>query len=293
MLTESIHENWERLTESERRVAYTILSNYPSSALDTLSNIASRSDVSPATVTRFISKIGLPGYPAFRERLRHEIQAHLQSPVDKAEARRPPEAEHDSTSLLPRLFDHVVTNIQASLNWVQPTDFREAVRLLANLRSRIYVTGGRLSGSVGAYLVNLLHSLRPGVTFLEASSALSFERMVDAEARDVLVALDFRRYQQSTFQLSSQARSIGMKVILVTDEWMSPIADYTSVTFPLRTQMPALWDALSVPMTFCEALVEAVAQELGPKAHVRLKRMETYAGAWVKDAPNSSLPRKP
>ena len=42
------------------------------------------------------------------------------------------------------------------------------------------------------------------------------------------------------------------------------------------------------------ALMMLVAhQELGPKAHVRLKRMETYAGAWVKDAPNSSLPRKP
>jgi len=45
--------------------------------------------VSPATVTRFITKLGLRGYPEFQDSLRQELQERLSSPLTRYELTRP------------------------------------------------------------------------------------------------------------------------------------------------------------------------------------------------------------
>src|ERR1700691_341378 len=69
------------LSASDRRLAQVLLAFYPVAGLESLTRFAERAGVSPATVTRFITKLGLRGYPEFQDSLREELQARLSSPL--------------------------------------------------------------------------------------------------------------------------------------------------------------------------------------------------------------------
>ena len=81
LVGELVRQRMGALSASERRLARVLLAFYPVAGLESLTRFAERAGVSPATVTRFIAKLGLRGYPEFQDSLRQELQARLSSPL--------------------------------------------------------------------------------------------------------------------------------------------------------------------------------------------------------------------
>jgi DNA-binding MurR/RpiR family transcriptional regulator len=67
LVGELVRQRMGALSASERRLAQVLLAFYPVAGLENLTRFAERAGVSPATVTRFITKLGLRGYPEFQE----------------------------------------------------------------------------------------------------------------------------------------------------------------------------------------------------------------------------------
>ena len=57
-----IGQGSERLTQSERKLVAALLSDYPFAGLLSIRELAEAADVSPPSISRFTSKIGLSGY---------------------------------------------------------------------------------------------------------------------------------------------------------------------------------------------------------------------------------------
>ena len=79
----------ETLTQSERKLATAILSDYPFAGLQSIQELAKRADVSAPSITRFMTKIGLSGYQEFQKRLISELKAGSRSPIDVYESGSP------------------------------------------------------------------------------------------------------------------------------------------------------------------------------------------------------------
>src|ERR1700694_1606938 len=62
------------LTPAERKLARVLLATYPTAGLESGARFAGRAGVSAPTVTRFVGKLGLGGYPEFQRLLRDEVQ---------------------------------------------------------------------------------------------------------------------------------------------------------------------------------------------------------------------------
>jgi DNA-binding MurR/RpiR family transcriptional regulator len=268
-----ISKKWTKLTETERKVAHTVVANYPMVGLNTISDLAQKAHVGAATVTRFVTRLGYVNFSAFREALRSELEAQFLSPVDKRRALR---GIGKARSRAIEYLDEVLANLKASARQIQKADFDRAVNLLADRSRGVFIAGGRMSGSVARHMATTLHSLREHVLLLDGGESTAMEKIVDMRAKDVLLVLDFRRYQRGTIGLAQHANEKGCRIILVTDEWISPAAEYASIIFRLKVETRSIWDSLSVAMAFCEALVDRVGRRLWEHAERRLKQVERH-----------------
>src|SRR4051794_8704452 len=161
---ELVRQRLDSLSPAERRLARALLASYPIAGLESVARFAERAGVSPPTVTRFITKLGYRGYPEFQEILRHEVQAQLSSPLARYHG---DEAARGAGSLVAAALEISRQNLQATLELLSQRDVEEVVELLADIRRRVLVLGGRLSGPLARYLAGQLHLLRPGIGLVD------------------------------------------------------------------------------------------------------------------------------
>ena len=189
---ELVRQRLDSLSPAERRLARVLMASYPIAGLESVARFAERAGVSPPTVTRFIAKLGFRGYPEFQESLRHEVQARLSSPLERY--RDEPKQE----SAVKTALDVSAHNLQATLDLLSERDVKEAIELLSDVRRRVMVLGGRVSGPLARYLAGQLHLLRPGIGLVDTERGAPAQQLIDMRKTDVLVVFDYRRYQTDT-----------------------------------------------------------------------------------------------
>jgi DNA-binding MurR/RpiR family transcriptional regulator len=279
LVGELVRQRMGTLSASERRLAHVLLAFYPVAGLENLTRFAERAGVSPATVTRFIAKLGLRGYPEFQDSLREELQGRLSSPLARFEQASP---GHASDSLLHDSFATFEHGLSSSLDMVSEHDFEAVVDLLANTRGRVFALGGRVSAFLARYLAGQLHLIRGGVELIDPERSNPADRLVDLARRDVLVVFDYRRYQSDSINSARVAAARGSTVVLVTDPWLSPAAasaKYVLVTGVHTTVAP--FDSMVSALALSEALIAGVLLRLGESAHARMRRLDDLRGGMV------------
>jgi DNA-binding MurR/RpiR family transcriptional regulator len=95
---------------------------------------------------------------------------------------------------------------------------------------------------------------------------------------DVLVIFDIRRYDARILEFAASARERGLKVVLITDQWISPIARLAVHSLPLRIEAPSSWDSNIVLMFVAEALVAATVNANWPETQDRISQLESLSG---------------
>jgi DNA-binding MurR/RpiR family transcriptional regulator len=279
LVGELVRQRMGALSASERRLARVLLAFYPVAGLESLTRFAERAGVSPATVTRFITKLGLRGYPEFQDSLREELQARLSSPVARYELTPPDGASESGLHDAFATFEH---SLRASRDMVSEHDFDAVVELLADPRRRVLSLGGRVSSFLARYLANQLHLIRAGVELIDPERSNPADHLVDLGRRDILVIFDYRRYQSDTITSAKVAAGRGSTVVLVTDPWLSPAAAsarYVLVTGVQTTVAP--FDSMVSAVALTEALIAGVLARLGETAHARMRRMDELRGGIV------------
>jgi DNA-binding MurR/RpiR family transcriptional regulator len=280
-----VRERMEDLSASERKVARTLLASYPAAGLESAADLAKQARVSTPTVLRFVTRLGYQGYPDFQRVLIREVHERMGSPLaqyDEQEERR------GGQQFLPYASSTFVTTVQETFDNVPRHDFVRAVDLLADSKRQIRLLGGRFSHVLAEYLAAHLHIMRNDVVCLSAGDMSRAAALLDASRRDVFVVFDYRRYQRTTIELATDAAAAGASIVLMTDQYLSPIADVAEAVLPARVDAPSPFDSLVPAMALVESLVAGVSDKRGETTRKRVRRLEelrTDAG-W---APNQPL----
>src|SRR5690349_11927 len=265
---EVVRQRLDSLSPAERRLARVLLASYPIAGLESVTRFAERAGVSPPTVTRFITKLGFRGYPEFQEKLRHEVQARLSSPL----ARYRDEPKRDSA--INDALEISTHNLRATLELLSDRDLKEAVQLLADVRRRVMILGGRVSAPLARYLAGQLHLLRPGIGLVDSERSTPAQQLIDMRKTDVLVVFDYRRYQPDTIESAHVAAARGCDVILFTDPWLSPASAFARQVLVTSVETVGPFDSLVGAMAVVEAVIAAVLRQLGPRAEARMQSLE-------------------
>ena len=258
------------LSVSERKVGRALLAAYPIAGLETVGQLAARATVSGPTVMRFVSRLGFEGFLDFQQALLQEVQEKLTSSLALME-RKPPEPEE---TVLSRSLATFVGELYATFEALPPAEFQAVVELLSDERRPVLSTGGRFSGVLAFYLIAHLKMLRAGCSYVADSAAPGFDELIDVGRRTVVVVYDYRRYQNSTIEFARRAAGRGATIILFTDPWLSPIAEFARHVLTSTMGTPSAFESQVAATATVEAVIAGVAAHLGEKARPRLEELE-------------------
>lgn len=264
-------ESMDTLTTSERQVARVILADYPMSGLESVATLAAKASVSPPTVLRLVAKLGFNGWPQFQAALRDEVSQRLASPLalydqmrDVAKVRQ---ADYAEAAFL--------RGLEASFARLKPEVLTEAVSMLTDSKARIHVIGGRFSTALGVYFATHLQMMRSQVTSISEIPIHRSNAILDMGRNDVVVALDFRRYQRDTIEFGQAAAEMGAKIILFTDPWLSPLVNCARLVFTVETTSPSPFDSFVSAMGVLELLIHRIAESVGEDSLGRMRAIDT------------------
>lgn len=270
-ISEIIRARYAELTRKERKFADTLLANYPVAGLASITEVAKKAGVSTPTVLRTAKKLGFKGFPGFQSTLRAELAQTLSSPITKHEqwADEAP-AEH----ILNQFASATMENLSASLRQIDHHTFDKISKLLADEDRKIAIVGGRISHTLADSLATHLQIIRDDVTLLSASPSRWPHHLLSMNKGDILVIFDVRRYETNLSDLAKIADKRGIKIILFTDQWMSPVSSRATHTISARIEVPSGWDSGVVTLFMIEALVASVETNRWPQTRARIKELE-------------------
>lgn len=269
---ERLRARYDRLTRAERQVAAALLESYPALGLSSITHLAATAKVSTPTALRLVHKLGYDGFGAFQDALRAELEARVSGPIDKR-ALRSTGAPGGHT--LNRFAEAVVANLQGTLTQVESEAFDSAAEIIADSQRRVFVTGGRITGSLAEYLFTHLQVMRPGVRQLGTAPGVWPHYLLDIAEGDVLILFDIRRYETVLQRLAELAHGHGAQIVLFTDQWGSPIAPLARHRFACRVEAPSAWDSTIALLFVVEALIGAVEERGWAQARDRMQMLES------------------
>jgi DNA-binding MurR/RpiR family transcriptional regulator len=91
---------------------------------------------------------------------------------------------------------------------------------------------------------------------------------------DVIVIFDVRRYENGTLMLAELAAKKGVEIILLTDQWISPISKFTDLVFGSRIVVPSAWDSSVTSLLLLETILAEVQGIIWPQTRRRMQELE-------------------
>lgn len=270
-ISERLQAKFDALTRAERQLADTVMENYPVSGLGSITSVAEKAGVSTPTVARLVQKLGFKGFPEFQEQLRKELEAKISGPIAKHDRWA---GDAPDTHILNKFTDAVMYNIRQSLAQIDPTLFDESCKLLADKDRSIYVVGGRITHALADYFFLHMQVIRPNITHIQSISNAWPHYLLDVKKGDVIVIFDVRRYENSTLKLAEMAAAKGAEIILLTDQWISPISKFTDMVFASRIVVPSAWDSSVTSLLLLETILAEVQELIWPQTRSRMQELE-------------------
>ncbi len=270
-VAERVRDTLAHASPTERRVAHALLADYPVLALGTLADWANRAAVSAPTVLRFLVKFGFSNFPDLQAQLRNELSDRLRSPLDKL----PSQAIGLNGSIGSAFAEVIIENVRETFAHLSPSEIKSVTTLLADQRRKIALVGGRFTDPLARYAAAHLTILRGGIFHLIGQPDNWRDKLLELGKGDVLIVFDIRRYAPDLQHFAEQAAARRITIVLVTDQWLSPVAKVATHVLPARIAVPSRWDSNTALMAIVEMLLDGVTNMLGQSAERRIKELES------------------
>lgn len=267
-----IHEAMHRLTAAEKRAARGLLASYPTLGFAPVAEFAQSAGASPATVLRFVARLGYGSYPDFQRALREELEERAKSPLQRAEA-APPRRERD-LYFLDHFLDRAGTNLAATAARIPASEFEAVCARLADGKGACHLVGGRFTDPIAAYMEAHLRLIRSGVRRLDGRAATRADQMIDVKGGDTAIVFDVRRYDPMLLETAATLAARRATLVLITDEWISPISRHAKIVLPCITETGSTWDANGALFALVEAVIARTTELAWVSASKRIGAVE-------------------
>lgn len=265
----SLHELFgrHRLSPAQRRVARYLLEHAGEAVFLSTTDIAERVGVSQPSVTRFATALGFAGFPEFRERMRAALG---EEPKRQAGAH---------AGDLQRLVGTEIANLEALRDALgDESQVRNVAAGLAGSRPLPVVgvrTGAPLAGLFAYFAAKVL----PDVRLLDHGGSVLTDGLIRAADYGAtwLLAFALPRYPSELVEPLTWARERGVKVALVTDQPIGPVAELGDAVLAAPVGEQFAFDSSAAPTVLTMVLLHAILDALPTREQARLDEFETTA----------------
>ena len=206
-LTQRVHAAFAELPDGERRVANLVLDSPGDLAVWTASELATRSGVSNATVSRLFRRLGYGNYDEARlaaRRLRERGSPLYLARTD------------GQGGALSGIVAEEVELLETTLSRLNPVTLREIAEAMARA-PRVHLAGFRNSHFLADYMTAALSNFRPGVVRMVRPGQTLAESIAAVGSGDVVLIIGLRRRPAGFGRLVRAVTGTGARVVLLAD----------------------------------------------------------------------------
>mgnify|MGYP006288333601 CR=1 FL=1 len=272
-LIERLNATYGDMTASERKIVDALRDRPGEIAVMTGKELAARSGVSTATVTRLFQRLGYDSYEAARRAARDLRASGSIFHLLVTGTRDSPEPEH----LVAGHLAEEVRAIEASLSALNPETVREVAAALAEAR-RVWCIGFRNSHVLAEHAATLLAAVRPDVHLLAHGGRSLAERLASVEAGDIALVFGMRRRMAHFAPLMQAIAESDARIALLVDRSLrlSDLArrpDWTIVC-AIETEQPI--DSFAGPFAIIRLLALQTLRQRETASRLMLERTERF-----------------
>ncbi len=269
IVKELIHEHYNQLSKSQKKVATYVLDHPKNVAMSSAYEIGSTIGVSETTVIRFCYSMALSGYAELQKIIREQLFSLESSLTTYQHSKLKLEKE-------PHFFEEVMEqdrkHISATMKQIKDEDYEMAIERLSDAET-IYVLGLRSSYAASSWLSYTLGLVRGNVRLLRPDVDDVIQTLSQMNDKSVVIIISFHRYLIETIQIAQLAHKQGAFMIGITDSLLAPIHAYSHVLFPIYSPNKSTLDATASLFSFMNAIVAGLSVK--EKASFE-KRQEIY-----------------
>ncbi len=260
----------EALTPAERKVAAVVIAQPEMVAFGTVAQIARTAEASGASVVRLATKLGFDGFTQLQDSVQAELSRRLRPASERIR-------ERGDRDLVGRAMTAGLDAVHDTLAGVDGSVFEAAVKVLADRARRVFVVSGDAGSGVAVMAADQLSMVRRDVLRLDGNPVALARTLAELGPRDVVLALDLRRYDAWVVDVVERAECRGVTIVALSDSPASPLARRASHSFVVSAESAGPFDTYVGALALLEVLVTGVARRLRSSATQSLDRVEA---AW-------------
>ena len=254
-----ISDKYKDLTKSEKQIADYLRKNQEESAFLSVGELASRLDLSEATLVRFARSLSFDSYPAMREVLQENFRRRV---THSARLRSRLDDLREAGDIYERLVASEIDYMAQSLESVDREALHKAVELIKN-RKRIFLFGVGPSVSLVEMMKIRLERFGRQIIPLTTAGREIIEPLLSMTENNLLFVICFFDVSPALQLVLDYARDVQCPSIMLTDTLGSIIGEKADVVLSARRGPVSGFHSHVVPMTIINAILLAMASEEG------------------------------
>lgn len=264
----------EGLTPSEIRVSEYLEDSFPRVAMENLQQISVASDVSMATITRFLRKLGYRDFKDFNARLRAEVAGNFDNPLQRTlRARRSPGV--NPRELLHNHIVHAMNLLQHTDEQISAAELEAIAKLTADASRPLYLISSATGNHLLAYFSLLAKYARGDVTLLGPPDGLPHD-LIHVPKNAVLLATSFDRHSRVVRRVLEYFQSKGATTLLITNRRSSPLLRFVDhALFIASDTAPVTFKSRVSMLVVLETLVEVMQRAKPAESKAKLVEIES------------------
>ena len=263
-------DHFNDLTKSEKRIANFLRKNQEESAFLSAGEIASRLDLSEATLVRFARSLGFSSYPAMRTVLQDNFRRRV---THSARLRGRLNDLRDGGDIFERLTATEIDFLTQALDSIKQEELNKAVEILHE-HDRVFVFGLGPSVSLVDLLELRLRRFGREVVPLTSSGREFLEYLTMMEEKDLLFVICFFDQNPALKLVIDYANKVGATIIMLTDTLEAILGDKVDVVLSAKRGPIGEFHSLVVPMTVINALLLSLASMEQEKSMTLLDKLD-------------------
>lgn len=271
-VVDRIRQSGSELTAAERRVAEVVLARPQLVGFGTVADLAEAAMAGAATVVRLAAKLGYDGFSTLQASVQADLARQLRPAAERIQevGGDAPIARHRTTEL---------SNVQATLDAVDPATLDAVVDLLSDTAREVYVLSGDAERGIASQFAYEFATLRCDVRLLGGSDVLVRRDLALSRPGGTVVVVDLRRYERWVLDAVEAAREVDHAIVALTDGHLSPLAMAAKHAFVVSAASVSPFDSHVGTLALLDLLLASCAERLRESAAERLVRIESLWAA--------------
>ncbi|MCC6889265.1 MAG: MurR/RpiR family transcriptional regulator [Hyphomicrobiales bacterium] len=278
-VVDGLRRQYDKLTQSQKRIAEYIVENAESIAFSTVDQMATKLNVNPSTIVRFTYRLGLKGFPDLQERVRKLVRDQLSAGAKIESQQENSILAHLNGTAFGASLTQDLQNLRRTITGLS-VDSLDAASEAISSANRVFVAGAFASFSAAYFLALTLDRIRGDIVLWGGERTFRASQALALGNKDCLVAFTSPPYAIDTYRVAELANEAGACVIAVTDTPISKLGQIADIVLPTHFTGSGMQNSFVASMAVANALLNGVAALDSSRTIERYGRLNKIVNRW-------------